>query len=558
MNKNGLATLDDLRESPSPIRKTSVKKLMVLSKENIAARKSRELGTSNIIVSGQSPLTESDIRPHMPVHEKAAHAAVGYVHDSMKHISKKFSGVRLYALAEEAVKKSVENISVAVFEESAAKELANMLMRNMGAHQIFSEKLTRVRKATLERDTNALVGELLEFAKFFDGNLWGKMNVVSEMLWNKTGFAVGKFTTDYHLKWMALLKDPFVRSVMASVAEAAKSLASYKTIEADFFKKRKAIESEIGKAPVLEKLRKELHELHEQHQAALKKCDEIRSRLCENKNNPKSATPVSENDVEKVRATANDLDYQLEQAVTRYTVAIDSVLTADENADAARLAGMAIQMHIVAVARLFFVAGRFVLSAGDFFIVQSLLGAADHASQLVKQGKNVTSAHGVGSDINRLSEKTKGGVDADKEVLPDKTLHVGVAREQKARAEVKTAMSNLDKQVSVKVRDKQTGEERIELIWITFEITSSPKTCTACSENIPEETTIARPHYPCLPYYPGEPEVIHDGQRTVVAGAYICHACVSESLAKLNELQNSGEWQYEPEKTYVRKIERAV
>lgn len=534
-----VATLDDRKKTKPAVRKTSFKKLAVFSPDSIAERKARENGSA-LVVSGQSPLTEKDVTPFMPTHEKAADQALDYVTNGLNHISQKFNGVRLYALTEAAVQQSVGKIAGVVFQEQAARELVNTLMRNMDAHKIFSEKLTRVRMATLNQDVAVLVDELLDFAKFFKVDLWDKLNIVSETIWNKTGFAIGKFTTDFHLKWKRLLQDPFVDSVMGSVAEAAQSLASYKAVQAEFLQKRKAIESEISKAPALEKIRSELAGLYEKQSRALAKCGELRTKLAAGKNNPKSAAQITEKDVESARAQANELDYAIEQAITRYSVAVESVLTADENADVAKLPGIAIQMHVRAVADLFFTCGMFVLNTAAFFTVKNLLVSANQAQGILQKGKQVTRAHGVGSDINRLSEKTKGVVDVDGDVLPDKALHAGVTREQKTRAEVKTAISKLQAPANIAVGE---GDEARELIWYCFQIINENRRCKLCERNIDAGSMVARPTYPGAPDMAGAPETISsDGgvEKTVIANWHVCDGCFAELTEKKNRWVAEG------------------
>lgn len=553
-----IASVKNLRRPQKTASKPSaLKKLMFLSKDNIDRRQGRELVVSNTI-SPQSPMDEKGMQPFMETYRQVAETTVNHIDSNLSFLEKEFNGVELYRLTEANVKKSIKRVTENVFAVTTTRQLVNTMMKNMDARKVFADKLVRVRIATAANDVATLVEELMELAKFFHDDIWSTLNVVSEKIYDKTGFAVGApirkarsskkglkakikntlrgfelqgFTRTFHLQWMRLLKDPFVHSVMGAVAGAAKSLASYKEINAEFIKKRKGIEETIGSNPVLEQLRKKLSAAYDAREQTLLKCDALAKKLEQNKKCPRQAMPITEAEVQAARSLDSDLDYKIEQTITQYEVAIEATQEADKNAAAATLPGHAIQMHVRAIAKLFFSSGQFILDTADYFTAKQLLVAAGQANQLAARGDKIAGMSQVKDDINKLSQ-TNG--------------------------KMKTAMSNLDKQVSVKVRDKQTGEERVELIWIAFEITSSPKTCTACSENIPEKTTIARPHYPCLPHYPGEPEVIHDGQRTVVAGAYICHACVSESLAKLNELQNSGEWQYEPEKTYVRKIKRAA
>ena len=529
-----IASLDQRTPAKTKVRETSFKKLAFLSDENIAARKAREAGTI-IVVSGQSPLTEKDVTPFMPSHEKAADQAIDYVTNGLNHISQKFNGVRLYALTETAVQKSVEKISGVVFQEQAARELVNTLMRNMDAHQIFSEKLTRVRMATLNQDVAVLVDELLEFAKFFDADLWGRLNVVSETVWNKTGFAIGKFTTDFHLKWKRLLKDPFVNSVMGSVAEAAKSLASYKSIQADFLQKRKAIEGEISKAPALEKIRSELASLYEKQAKALARCGELRAKLLESKNNPKSATKITEKDVASVRTQANDLDYAIEQAITRYSVAVESVLTADDNADAAKLAGIAIQMHVRAVADLFFTCGMFVLNTAAFFTVQNLLTSANQAQSILQKGRQVATAHGIKGDVSRLSEITKGQLNSNGKVVPSQMVNDAVREETQAKNRMQGTLSRL--QAPIKITGSQS-DESCELIWYCFQVVSEVKSCKLCERDINAGEMTARPRY-CEHKTGGVPESINDG-KMVVANWYVCNECFTELTEKKNRWVTEG------------------
>lgn len=518
-----VASLEDRKQVKTAERKTGFNKVAILSKENIAARKARENGSA-LVVSGQSPLTEKDVKPFMPAHNKAADQAVDYVTNGLNHISQKFNGVRLYALTETAVQKSVGKIADVVFQEQAARELVNTLMRNMDAHKIFSEKLTRVRMATLNQDVAVLVDELLDFAKFFDRDLWDRLNVVSETVWEKTGFALGKFTTDFHLKWKRLLQDPFVDSVMGSVAEAAKSLASYRSVQAEFLQKRKAIEQEISKAPVLEKIRSELAGLYEKQSKALAKCDELRTKLSNGKNDPKNAPKITEKDVESARTQANDLDYAIEKTITRYSVAVESVLTADENADVAKLPGIAIQMHVRSVADLFFTCGMFVLNTAAFFTVQNLLVSANQAQGILQKGREVAKAHGVSGEINRLSKITKGSPDTAKKVSQS------VDKAVTAKKEAQTALSQM--QAPVKITDS-SGDESYELIWYCFQTLLEIRFCKLCEREINAGEMVARPYY-CEHKTGGAPEHIKVEGKPVVKDWYTCNECFIE----LTEIKN--------------------
>jgi hypothetical protein len=522
-----IATLDNRKKVKTRERKTGFNKIAIFSQENIAARKARENGSA-LVVSGQSPLTEKDVKPFMPAHTKAADQAVDYMTSGLNHISQKFNGVRLYALTETAVQQSVAKIGGVVFQEQAARELVNTLMRNMDAHRIFSEKLTRVRVATLNNDVAVLVDELLDFAKFFNPELWDRLNVVSETIWDKTGFALGKFTTDFHLKWKRLLRDPFVESVMGSVAEAAKSLASYRSVQAEFLQKRKAIESEIGKAPALENIRSELAGLYEKQARALAKCGELRAKLSEGKNSPKNAPKITEKDVETARTQANELDYAIEKATTRYSVAVESVLTADENADVAKLPGIAIQMHVRAVADLFFTCSMFVLNAAALFTVQNLLVSADQAQGILQKGKEVAKAYGVSNDIGKLSEITKGAPEA--KVIQSKEKAVV------AHKEAQDALNQM--QAPVRIVDKH-GEESYELIWYCFQTLSESKFCKLCEREIAIGEMVARPHY-CEHKTGGEPEHIKVDGKPVVKNWYVCHECFTELTEKRIRWEREG------------------
>lgn len=517
-----VATLEKRKQVKIAERKTGFNKIAILSKENIASRKARENG-STLVVSGQSPLKTEDVKPFMPAHNKAADQAIDYVTNGLNHISQKFNGVRLYALTETAVQESVAKIGGVVFQEQAARELVNTLMRNMDAHKTFSEKLTRVRMATLNQDVAVLVDELLDFAKFFNADLWNRLNVVSETVWEKTGFALGKFTTDFHLKWKRLLQDPFVESVMGSVAEAAKSLASYRSVQAEFLQKRKAIEQEISKAPALEKIRSELASLYEKQAKALAKCSELRTKLSEGKNSPKNAAKITEKDVESARTQANELDYAIEKAITRYSVAVESVLTADENADVAKLPGIAIQMHVRAVADLFFTCGMFVLNTAAFFTVQNLLVAANQAQGILQKGKEVTKAHGVSGEISRLSGITKDSPDANTKVV--QSVDKAVTAHKKA----KESLSKM--QAPVKITDHDDGP--YELIWYCFQVISEPKFCKLCERKIETGEMTARPYH-CEHKTGGSPEVINEGNKPVVANWYVCNECFTD----LTEIKN--------------------
>ncbi|MEK9766582.1 MAG: hypothetical protein VW274_08890 [Thalassolituus sp.] len=521
-----VATLENRKQVKIAERKTGFNKIAILSKANIASRKARENG-STLVVSGQSPLKTEDVKPFMPAHNKAADQAVDYVTNGLNHISQKFNGVRLYALTEAAVQQSVNKISGVVFQEQAARELVNTLMRNMDAHKTFSEKLTRVRMATLNNDVAVLVDELLDFAKFFNPELWDRLNVVSETVWDKTGFALGKFTTDFHLKWKRLLQDPFVESVMESVAEAAKSLASYRSVQAEFLQKRKAIEQEISKAPALEKIRSELASLYERQAKALAKCNELRTKLSEGKNDPKNAPKVTEKDVESARTQANELDYAIEQAITRYSVAVESVLTADENADVAKLPGIAIQMHVRAVADLFFTCGMFVLNTAAFFTVQNLLVSANQAQGILQKGKEVTKAHEVSGSINQLSETTKGS--------PAKIAQK-VENTVTAQKQAQTALSQM--QAPVRIADSH-GDESYELIWYCFQTLSEPKFCKLCEREVAIGEMVARPHY-CEHKTGGESEYIKTDGNPDVKKWYVCNECFTEVTEKKNRWVQEG------------------
>lgn len=398
-----LATVKELKRPERPRTVTDLSRLNLFSEKNVARRKAREDG-KDTIVSPQSPVTESDMAPYMAKHTETAEAVLGHIDENMSFLAEKFKGVKLYKLTEDAVKRSVDQVGETVFKAAVTKELVNTMMRNLQAHKIFADKLVKIRIASAQNDVATLVDELVEFSKFFDTELWSNLNVLTEKVWDTTGFAVGRFTRDFHLQWMRLLKDPFVQSVMSSVAEAARSLTSYREISAQFVKERKKIEATIGEAPVLEKLRNELMELYAEYQKALEECNRLMTILQHNQSDPLNSVSITEAEVQAARELANDLDYKVEQAITKYYVALGSVITADENAAAARLAGHAIQLHVRTVADLFFSCGMFVLNTAAFFAAKQLLLVADRTHKLSRQGKTASSLHGVKDDLRKLEQ----------------------------------------------------------------------------------------------------------------------------------------------------------
>mgnify|MGYP001570683365 CR=1 FL=1 len=399
-----IATLDRLKTAEKKDRKFSLEKINIFSSANIAKRKGREEKDVGII-SPQSPVEESDMQPFMKVHTEAADAVMAHIDENLSFLAEKFKNIKLYKITEENIRKSVDQVAEHAFKAAATKELVNIMMRNLEAHKIFSEKLVKVRAAAGQNDVAVVVNELIEFAKFFETGLWSKLNVVTEKIWDKTGFAIGRFTSDFHLQWMRLLRDPFVQSVMASAAEAAKSLAAYKETSERFVKERKEIESKIGEEPVLEKLRQELMAIYDEYQQALAECNRLIAILNHNREDPLNSIPITEVEVQEARAKANDLDYRVEQAITKYHVAIGSVLTADENAALARLAGHAIQLHVRTTADLFFSCGMFVLNTAAFFAVKQLLVITDRANKIFKQSAKIAEKHGVKDGLNTLSGK---------------------------------------------------------------------------------------------------------------------------------------------------------
>lgn len=401
-----LASLDTREKAVAVKKGSALSKINVFSQKNIERRKARETNTDNII-SPQTPITVEDMAPHMEVHIKATDAVLAQMNESMALLAEKFSGTKLFALTEENARRSVDKVAEAAFKAEVTRQLVNTMMQNLEAHKIFGEKLMKVRMAAGQNDVATLVDELIEFAKFFDASLWSKMNVATETVWAKTGFAIGRFTRDFHLQWMRLLQDPFVQSVMSAVADAAKSLASYKENSESFVKQRKEIEAMIGENPVLEKLRNELMDLFAQYQAALAECQRLTQILENNRKAdcPSKTLPISEAEVQAARALANELDYKVQQAMTKFQVATGATITADENAAAARLAGHAIELHVRTVAELFFSCGMFILNTAAFFAAKQLLSVANQARALFKQSEQVAGAHGVKSDIKQLEQK---------------------------------------------------------------------------------------------------------------------------------------------------------
>lgn len=394
---------DRVRKSPEKAPGGLANKILPLSLARIEKRKARETGVGNIITP-TTPVSESDMAPHMKRHLDAVDAISQQLDDRMTYLAREFQGAKLYALTEEAVARSLNRVAETITRTAATQQLVNVMMRNLEGHQVFANKLVQIRLAAASNDIGTLVDELLNFAKFFDTDLWSGLNVLTETVWEKTGFAVGNFTRDFHLHWMQLLNDPFISSVMGAVAEAAKSLAAYKETSAEFVTKRRGIEDTIASTQVLEQIRQEVIQLSQQHIQAIRECERLSEILRANQRDPASGVSITEAEIHAARALANKLDYLVQQATTRYYVAAGATATADENADAAKLPGHAIQLHVRAVADLFLESGMFVLHTAAFFAAKKLIRVTEEAKQLTSKGAKAANSHQVGDDLSRLSK----------------------------------------------------------------------------------------------------------------------------------------------------------
>lgn len=576
-----VATIKDLkRPVVTAERKTGIGKLLILSKENIARRKDRENGTSDV-VSPQSPLTEDDMKPHLPEYFKTADHTIRHIDDTFELLETKFNGVELYAITKEKRAQSVAQVVDLAFQASATQEIANVMLKNLDARKIFADKLVKVRTACVSGDVATLVDELIEFSKFFDTELWSKLNILTESVWDKTGFALGRFTTDFHLQWMRLLKDPFVESVMRAVAEAAKSLAGYRGRSEEFVRQRKEIEQKIGENPVLEKLRQELMALYAEYDAALAECERLTAVLKCNQDNPRNAVAITEAEVQAARELANELDYKVQQMITKYYSALEATITLDQNADSAKLPGHAIQLHVRVVGQLFCCCGRFILDTADFFAAKQLLVAANKAAQLNKTSVQLSNNGSVKKDMRKLDKikvgmaidspgsaepdiakagKSQNGVasamvardDSKKKTisgiagdLDSETVDTRVKKAAESTTNLDTTLKNFftrkpDELPSTKVYAPNDGTlSKQETIWVCFEYAPHDLACSACNKPLRSGDFTARPHWPCVPPYTGPKEVIPNGddERTVVSGIHFCKTCFEESFRAIVALR---------------------
>lgn len=409
----GLASVKDLKTDKPIAVKSAPKPSLVqrynpLSETNIARRKDRENGSG--LMTAQTPISETDMQPFMAEYEKTVDKVVGMIDKSMQFISTEF-GAGLHALTQQNVADSVERVASAVTNVQRTKELVEVMTRNLEAQKVFADEMSKIRLAARSKDITVLIDALLKFAKFFDTELWSSFNKITEDVFEKTGFAFGKFTRSYHLQWMQLLKNEFVQSIMSAVGQAAKSLQDYVPMRDLLEKKRQEIEATVGDNKALEAIWAEGSSLYQEYLAATKTINRLEMKLRESQANTFTGQTISETDLRDAVAQANKLDQKIKEVEIRYNAAAEATLAASRTAQNARLPLHALALHVQSVAAFMIYSGEFIQNTATHFAVYKLLNITRTAKMLSKQGLKAAAMPHVGKAVKELNEEQTYTID---------------------------------------------------------------------------------------------------------------------------------------------------
>lgn len=407
---SSLASIKDLENRP-PIaqpKSSALARLNPLSAANIERRKSRENGSG--LMTAQTPISDADMKPFMAQYQKTADQVIGTIDKNLQFISNEFGG-GLYALTSKAVEENVERIAHAATNMQRTKELVEVMSRNLDAHKIFADEMSKIRLAAKSKDINVLIDALLKFAKFFDTSLWSTYNKITEKVYDKTGFAVGEFTRDFHLQWMQLLQIEFVQSIMRAVGEAAKSLQSYVAMRDALAEKRIEIENKIDENKALESIWAEGEALYREYQNAMQMIDRLEQKLRESQANTFTGGTISETELKEAVALANRLDQKIKEVEIRYNTAAEATLAASRTAQQARLPLHALALHVQSVAAFVIYSGEFVQNTATHFAVYKLLNITRDAKMLKHQGLKAAAMPHVGKAVKELNKEQTYTVD---------------------------------------------------------------------------------------------------------------------------------------------------
>lgn len=408
---SSLASIKDLEnklpQAAQP-KSSALARLNPLSTANIERRRSRENGSG--LMTAQTPISDADMRPFMAQYQKTADQVIETINQNLQFISSEFGG-GLYALTSKAVEESVERIAHTVTNMQRTRELVEAMSRNLDAHRIFASEMSKIRLAAKNKDINVLIDALLKFAKFFDANLWSTYNKITEIVYDKTGFAVGEFTRDFHLQWMQLLQIEFVQNIMRAVGEAAKSLQSYVAMRDILAEKRIEIEDKIDENKALESIWAEGEALYREYQDAMQMIDRLEQKLRESQANTFTGETISETELKEAVALANRLDQKIKEVEIRYNTAAETTLAASRTAQQARLPLHALALHVQSVAAFVIYSGEFVQNTATHFAVYKLLNITRDAKMLKHQGLKAAAMPHVGEAVKRLNKEQNYTID---------------------------------------------------------------------------------------------------------------------------------------------------
>jgi len=417
-----LASIKDLEnklpQAAQP-KSSALARLNPLSGANIERRKSRENGSG--LTTVQTPISDADMKPFMAEYQKTADQVIATIDKNLQFISHEFGG-GLYALTSKAVEENVERIAQSATNMQRTKELVEVLSRNLDAHEIFASEMSKIRLAAKSKDINVLIDALLKFAKFFDSSLWSTYNKITEKIYDRTGFAVGEFTRDFHLQWMQLLKVEFVQNIMQAVGEAAKSLQSYVAMRDVLAEKRIEIEDKIDESKALESIWAEGETLYREYQNAMQTIARLEQKLKESQANTFTGQTISETELKEAVALANWLDQKIKEVEIRYHAAAEATLAASRTAQQARLPLHAIALHVQSVAAFVIYSGEFVQNTATHFAVYKLLNITRDARMLKHQGLKAAAMPHVGEAVKKLNKEQNYTIDIPRDGSDE--LHV--------------------------------------------------------------------------------------------------------------------------------------
>lgn len=387
-----------------------LRKLNPISPEKVAARKQ---GLSDKFQKA----TVVDMTPPDDLLESLGNEYNGMVDSSLQTlqnglelISKKFPGssnvgdkVGLFRLTSERIGDLMASVARTAHDANATKELVAVLSGNMLAAKTLSSAIAGLRKAAANPDITELLDKLIEFAKLFNPDLWSLFNRATESIFENTGFAIGRFTRDLHLRWVELFKVQSIRCIMETVSCVVRTVSGYKSVRDMLEKERKQIEAIIAENPALEKVWNEGRDLQVQYEHDVARVEELKSQLVKSRDDMFNSETVSESSIKEAVEYANAKFQRLREVQIRYHTAVESALANMVMAEQAKLPLYALTLHLRSVVSFVIYSMMFIKTIAEFFAVKQLLLVQDSVKAM-EDAASISSQNKIAIESLRLDQ----------------------------------------------------------------------------------------------------------------------------------------------------------